>query len=88
MIAFAESYPVLAALLVALISWLATASELFLIQEKVLAFCTTVMGALGIVAAFGAAQRSGSLSLIGVVLVFVVYMGAVAYLWTRKNSND
>ncbi len=92
MTSFFENYPVLAAVLVAALSWLAIAWELFGLQEKLLAVCTTVVGSLGIVASFGGAQKMGGLSIGGVAMTLVVFLVASAWIWSRwferKESND
>jgi hypothetical protein len=88
MSALVETYPVIAALLVAVLSWLAIASELIFFKQKVLAVCTSIMGALGIFACFGVAQKSGSLSTAGVAITFAAFLAVSAWLWAEWSSTQ
>ena len=90
MTSFIENFPLLAAILVAVVTWLAIAFELLGLKEKVLAICTTLMGFLAIVATFGGAQRAGSFSAIGVVVTLICFSIASAWVWSRwgKLKDD
>ncbi|MBP8019201.1 MAG: hypothetical protein KAY82_04120 [Hylemonella sp.] len=83
MISLIENYPVVTAIVVAVLSWLATAWELFGLQEKFLAVCSTVMGSLGIIANFGGAQKMGALSVVGVAITLLAFLAASAWVWSR-----
>jgi hypothetical protein len=83
MIEFFENYPVLTAILVAVLSWLAIAWELFGLQEKFLAICTTVVGTAIVVGSFGVAQKNGNLGIAGVAITLVAFLAACAWIWSR-----
>jgi hypothetical protein len=85
---FFESYPVVAAIVVAAVSWLAISSELFMLDEKVLAICTTVMGTLGVFATFGGAQKAGSMSIVGVAITFAAFLIATAWVWAKWSDSQ
>jgi hypothetical protein len=87
MIKFFENYPVLSAILVAVLSWLAIAWELFGLQEKFLAICTTVVGTAVVVGSFGVAQKTGGFGIVGVAITLVVFLAACAWIWSRWLSN-
>jgi membrane protein YdbS with pleckstrin-like domain len=87
MIPFIEEYPVLAAILVALLSWLASAWQLLGINQPLLSLCSTVMGILGVFANFGGAQHKGAVSIFGVCVVMVVFLLATAWTWLRWRQR-
>ena len=83
MISFVQNYPLVSAIVVAMVSLLAIASELFLFNEKILAICTTFMGFLGIVATFGGAKNFGTFSVLGVTITLLAYSSVSLWIWIR-----